>query len=177
MRQLSIPVRQTLATLALGGDGAAVYRVYGSGRELLYVGTSTFPIRRLISHETRSDWFAQASRATIRWYGSREGALDAEAYAICREKPAFNKTWATSRVARIMRHTHYAVIRGTGVGIAVASWMNARGMTLDQAAQHCGIPKNVLTTAMAYEFSVSKRTIAKLAEVTGLPVAEREAWE
>jgi predicted GIY-YIG superfamily endonuclease len=68
----------------------AVYRFFGAGGELLYVGCSADLSTRLYQHRSSKDWYQQIVRITLEWYpGWLEGAR-AEAAAILAENPLHN---------------------------------------------------------------------------------------
>lgn len=68
----------------------SVYRHFSNSGELLYVGISTNPFRRLEEHKHRSKWFDLVSLVTIEHCKTRQQAVVAEAKAIKQEKPKYN---------------------------------------------------------------------------------------
>lgn len=68
-----------------------LYRHYDVDGVLLYVGTSRDPVKRLVGHEGRSPWADDIATITIESVDSDEDAHEAEATAIERERPAYNK--------------------------------------------------------------------------------------
>ena len=75
----------------------ALYRHFGEGDALLYVGISLSPVARLSKHADASHWSRQITRVSIEWFPSRSAALAAEARAILDENPAHN---IAGRIAR-----------------------------------------------------------------------------
>lgn len=69
----------------------ALYRHFGADGVLLYVGISNDVLRRLLQHSERSGWFRRIARVEVEWLSSRRAALDAEALAIQREAPRWNR--------------------------------------------------------------------------------------
>lgn len=66
-----------------------VYRFYDENDALLYVGCSLNPFSRFISHRDKPRHLIR--HIEIEWFTSRALAESAEAVAIRREKPAWNK--------------------------------------------------------------------------------------
>jgi len=74
----------------LANGNVAVYRAYDADAELLYVGITECPERRLKSeHAKRSRWYPRARRIDIRIFSDRETALRVEANVFAREKPSW----------------------------------------------------------------------------------------
>lgn len=67
-----------------------MYRLYDANGGLLYIGASYDPDRRLDDHK-RKPWGAAITRQTVRWYPSRDEALDEESRAIEAERPPHNQ--------------------------------------------------------------------------------------
>lgn len=70
-------------------DRQAVYRCYGAGDELLYVGVTGQLGKRLGAHAEKI-WFLEVQVITLEWYESRESAERAESVAITYEHPKHN---------------------------------------------------------------------------------------
>ncbi|WP_406730920.1 GntR family transcriptional regulator [Streptomyces sp. NBC_01794] len=82
-------------TDALAPERTALYRLYGTEDDLLYVGISNDPDGRWKAHQwgpNRMPWSAEVSRRTVDWHASRPAALAAEAIAIRAEHPRYNGT-------------------------------------------------------------------------------------
>lgn len=68
----------------------AVYRLYDSAGELLYVGVAGKPQARFKHHARKRRWWPEAARRDIQWHPDRETALQVEAAAIRSEQPRYN---------------------------------------------------------------------------------------
>lgn len=74
-----------------GTERVALYRWIGRGGELLYVGISNDPDRRIGEHVEGKPWVEEAARVDIvDWFDSRELALEAEEEMIKSERPRYN---------------------------------------------------------------------------------------
>lgn len=69
-------------------DMNAVYRMYGHGGELLYVGM-TGQMRRFDDHAMKR-WFPLVSRITLEWHPTEAAARVSERRAIRAERPRYN---------------------------------------------------------------------------------------
>ena len=77
----------------------ALYRVWGDGDLLLYIGISDDFGRRWREHAKAQPWWDEMRRLTADiWYDRREDAEDAEAAAIKAEGPKYNKKHAVTAV-------------------------------------------------------------------------------
>lgn len=72
------------------GGPTAVYRLYDSDSQLLYVGVSNNLANRFRWHAREKAWWPQITFRTIVWHETRLGALSEEASAIGYESPEFN---------------------------------------------------------------------------------------
>jgi hypothetical protein len=70
-----------------------VYRVFGDGQQLLYIGSSERPRQRWHEHRSRTPWWSQALRYSLTWLPDRDAAYEAEQVAIVSESPVFNQVW------------------------------------------------------------------------------------
>lgn len=70
----------------------ALYRHFDRADQLLYVGISVDPVRRMAEHCSRSSWFKQIARVSVEWLEDRKLALAAERRAILGEQPKHNAT-------------------------------------------------------------------------------------
>lgn len=72
-------------------ERVALYRWVGHNGELLYVGISNDPDRRIGEHVEGKPWVEQTARVEIvDWFDSRELALEAEEEMIKSERPRYN---------------------------------------------------------------------------------------
>lgn len=68
----------------------ALYRFFGEGDALLYVGLTVHLPTRLVDHHDKKPWWRQVERMTVQWWPSREAVVAAERQAIIDEKPIHN---------------------------------------------------------------------------------------
>lgn len=68
-----------------------VYRVYNSGRELLYVGCTWQPRERLWQHATNSPWRHEAASVEVDGPMSHRAALNRERELIWSLGPVYNR--------------------------------------------------------------------------------------
>jgi len=64
-----------------------VYKHFDKHGDLLYVGYTATPMRRLYSHKQHSHWFFKIHKIKICIYPSKEKAKLAEKLAIAHENP------------------------------------------------------------------------------------------
>lgn len=69
----------------------ALYRAYDADGNLLYIGTTRDPGRRVQSHAGYSlNWITRAARLDLEWYPDIASAREAEGRAIAAENPPHN---------------------------------------------------------------------------------------
>lgn len=68
----------------------ALYRFYGDTGQLLYVGITQDPGKRLAQHTATKNWWTSVRGISIDWYSSRADAAAAERRAITVERPLMN---------------------------------------------------------------------------------------
>ena len=68
----------------------ALYRFYNDGGQLLYVGITNDPPRRMKQHTDTKTWWSQVRGMTVDWYPDRASVLAAEKRAINVENPLHN---------------------------------------------------------------------------------------
>mgnify|MGYP003678616817 CR=1 FL=1 len=68
----------------------SLYRFFACDNRLLYVGQSRNPFKRMDSHFNDRD-MTEVRHVEIEWFSDRSGAIEAEAHAIKRENPLWNK--------------------------------------------------------------------------------------
>jgi hypothetical protein len=73
------------------GKPHRLYRAYGPGDVLLYVGASCVLPTRLSVHKTESPWWIACERISFEEYPDRASALEAEKATIRAEAPLFNR--------------------------------------------------------------------------------------
>src|SRR6185437_15528975 len=79
-----------LAEIEITGEPTALYKLYGTDGNLLYVGITRNITERLSKHAARS-WWPQVTRKTMTWYGTRPEAKAAESLLIAVEQPPHNR--------------------------------------------------------------------------------------
>lgn len=68
----------------------ALYRFYNDGGQLLYVGITNDPPRRMKRHSEKKSWWPKVRGLTFDWYPDRSSVLAAEKRAIRIENPLHN---------------------------------------------------------------------------------------
>lgn len=71
-------------------ERTALYRLFGADNELLYVGITNNPERRLDHHRARKPWWREVTMRVVEWYDDRPAAERAERKAIQTEGPRYN---------------------------------------------------------------------------------------
>ena len=95
---------------------AAVYRLFDSGGDLLYIGCSVNPRRRIAHHRARRTWGRRVdpTRTLIVWHSSLTEAAEAEYAAIAAEAPLCNarmqRYGSTEESIRAQRSGGYAML-------------------------------------------------------------------
>lgn len=69
---------------------AAVYRAWDKNGNLLYVGSSYHPDRRMQAHQ-KAVWYDEMTKHRFDWYPTRDMAFAAELEAIHTEHPTYNR--------------------------------------------------------------------------------------
>lgn len=77
----------------------ALYRFYGDGGQLLYVGITSNPGNRMAQHGATKSWWEDVRGVSIEWYDTRSAVAAAERRAIALEKPLHNVVRPTIRPA------------------------------------------------------------------------------
>lgn len=73
-----------------------LYRFYGEGDALLYIGITNSPWSRFKAHQREKPWFNRVVRAVMEHFPTRELLAVAEVRAIEAERPMFNIAHARS---------------------------------------------------------------------------------
>lgn len=68
----------------------ALYRMFSASGELLYIGQSESPEKRLAQHRISADWITETALITVDWFSNRSSAMRAERSAIMAEAPLHN---------------------------------------------------------------------------------------
>lgn len=69
----------------------ALYRFFGAGGTLLYIGITNSLPRRLSQHNGDKEWFHGVANVTVEHYPTRDAVLAAEKRAIIAERPLYNE--------------------------------------------------------------------------------------
>jgi len=72
-------------------DREVLYRCFANDGELLYIGRTLFPMERLYAHAYSARWFKYTARIDLEWAPDGISAAKAEAAAIKKELPKYNK--------------------------------------------------------------------------------------
>lgn len=88
---MSIALRVTTGPVTL-------YRLFGAGGVLLYIGISRRVGGRLANHERTADWWPEVRTLTFETYPTWDEARDAEDIAIADENPLHNRARYTARL-------------------------------------------------------------------------------
>jgi predicted GIY-YIG superfamily endonuclease len=67
-----------------------LYRYYGEADKLIYIGRTTNFRQRQVTHRY-CEWWPLVQRVSFEFYSTKEEIINAEALAIWREQPVFNK--------------------------------------------------------------------------------------
>lgn len=95
----------------LDDERTALYRLYGEGGALLYIGISHQPEVRFDQHSKDKHWWPDVVRRDVQWFDDRPTAAEAEAEAIRSTDPEHNRTYSP----RWDRHTIRDVVADDGV--------------------------------------------------------------
>jgi hypothetical protein len=77
----------------------ALYRLFGDGDALLYIGIARIFGRRWHQHAQSRSWWPEVRRQTVDWHPSRELAAAAEVQATGNERPKYNIQHASKSIA------------------------------------------------------------------------------
>ena len=70
-----------------------VYRFFSSAGDLLYIGATANPFKRLQNHASDTSWIVTVTRVEIQWTRTKHEATLLERQAIIDEKPLHNVHW------------------------------------------------------------------------------------
>lgn len=87
---MAVQARRAKMPQRAQGDEVAVYRLFGSAGELLYVGISKDPLSRWWEHLNSRPWWPRVEEFELAWYPSRAEARSVEREAIASEYPVHN---------------------------------------------------------------------------------------
>ena len=86
--------------MVVQAERTALYRLYNSADQLLYIGISADPKVRWAQHAVDKDWWPQVLRRDVEWMPSRAQAEAAERHAIVSEKPVHNSKHSLPALSR-----------------------------------------------------------------------------
>jgi DNA-binding transcriptional regulator YhcF (GntR family)/predicted GIY-YIG superfamily endonuclease len=87
-------------TDALTTERTALYRLFDSDGNLLYVGITNNPEYRFGQHRRTKPWWPQVDHNEIRWFDSLEEAAEAEKVTIAAEQPTHNVSANALKIAK-----------------------------------------------------------------------------
>lgn len=76
--------------------GPCVYRCFDSGTRLIYIGSAKARLKRLMGHESQSQWWPEVAEVTAEHFPTLFQARVAERLAIKVEMPLYNKQYRRS---------------------------------------------------------------------------------
>lgn len=117
----------------------SLYRHFGIGSKLLYVGISYNALHRLCSHASNSTWYEEIIKVEIEHYPSLRLALDAEKKAIETENPSYNKNHKPGGIKKSSRRVTEKDVTACRLVVAeredIATFYHKR-FTLEWIADH-----------------------------------------
>lgn len=135
-------------------EPTALYRLYDTDDELLYLGVSFNPDARWEQHRNEKHWAHLVVRKAVEWYPTRPAALVAEAEATAVEKPLHDSSWRKTQAGDkpewLDPEGRQAVVDGLAAEI--------------ERGQHW-IGKVLMSGAVAKRFDVSRPTASRAMRV------------
>jgi predicted GIY-YIG superfamily endonuclease len=133
----------------------AVYRHYNAAGDLLYIGSSYDPAKRIGGHrcDPRSWWSREIDTIKVQWFDTIREARNAEKRAIEAEQPPYNKLHNPGNAGP--REKQIA-------GPLLAAWLSERGETAASFAKRTGVFPTSLRRIIACEVcpnAITKRRI------------------
>jgi hypothetical protein len=134
--------------MAASPTATALYRLYGSEGQLLYLGIAAIPEHRWKLHADRQPWWHLVARKTVEWYPDRAAAKAAEVRLTADEQPLYNRFKVKQREA--IRYDDTNDLR------RVTEWLSRRveeaGSTSQiwtgDVAEACNVSRVTASTAM-----------------------------
>ncbi|MBB4893527.1 excinuclease UvrABC nuclease subunit [Streptomyces olivoverticillatus] len=90
---------------------SAVYRLFDSTGQVLYIGMSRNPMARWGIHAEQHSWWPRVATYELAWYPTRQEAEAAEKAAIKAESPTCNVAHTPRQGQRIMAAIHRETFR------------------------------------------------------------------
>lgn len=135
----------------------ALYRHYDADGQLLYVGITNDPKRRLYEHKCRAIWSDQIANVTVKWMPSRPDAEEAERQAIATESPVFNGG------ERVYQET----------GDAFKDWMALEGLSQEDIAAKFEISRTTISEILNGKRKASLRFAVFIEDISNGAVPVR----
>lgn len=130
-------------------EETALYRLFSSADELLYVGITLDPSMRFQAHSSRA-WWPEVTRSILEWWPSLELAKAAEKRAIETERPIHNRALVVPAGDHAQRCTKIASLRDQ-MDEAEAYAQSLRNQLLAAVAEACqGAGPGVATEVAQY---------------------------
>lgn len=144
--------------------GAFVYRLYGAGNVLLYVGVTADWERRRRQHAAVRPWFPEVTRTELEGFSDRAAALAHEAKAIGEESPRYN-----------VNHRPRPPAPPPPADVAE---LIATRLTLAQAAKMLGMDRSAAYRAFPPENRMKVGTVwfVSRSEVEAYAAEQRRGW-
>lgn len=103
----------------------ALYRFYGSGGTLLYIGITNSIPTRLKQHHRDKEWWLGVSEIRVEHYPTREAVEEAERRAIIAEKPLYNDVHNAAGKVWRMPGAHLAPVVNSEILLVCMGCRNA----------------------------------------------------
>lgn len=131
-------------------ERTALYRFYAEDGELLYIGITANPKKRLAEHAASKPWWTSVARHDIAWFDNRASAASAEREAIASEGPLHNSQHAlpdlAPEVAAVFakyKHDHEMERHLRGPMLELADRELKAGATVGELAKLTGLTPEV----------------------------------
>ena len=142
---------------------AALYRLYGEGGALLYIGISHQPEVRFVQHSKLKEWWPRVARREVEWFDDRPAAAKAEEIAVRSEDPEFNRTYSS----RINRRTIRDVVAEDGVREISLALARAKLSDVVRTVAHRDEPAALLNHGRRYAMVISMDFYERALEALG----------
>lgn len=149
---------------AARGQTTALYRLYGAGDALLYLGITRSLETRMPQHVRTAPWWPMVTTKTVMWYGSIAAAEFAEGRAIRAEKPQRNKYSGRVANRRLLgvRHAAPPILREgsreaeevTGLVPVAGEMQSLIAVVPAEIAANLGMPPGALALCERQQFTL-----------------------
>lgn len=103
-------------------DRTALYRLYDTGDNLLYVGITGNLSTRWYTHAREKDWWPKVVRKEVEWFETREEADRAERAEVLRQRPSYNRTYNPGRARELYNEANARKRAGKPVVLPDPGW-------------------------------------------------------